>query len=89
MPLITTVVLSFAAALGIGAPAFRFVFGYAGEPTDLPLFVFVFLVALGIDYNVFLSTRIREEARCWSPRSSWTREDGSAGHEADSAAREA
>ncbi|MEG3630386.1 MMPL family transporter [Streptomyces poriticola] len=60
--LIGTVVLSFAAALGISALAFRYVFDYAGESTDFPLFVFVFLVALGIDYNIFLTTRIREEA---------------------------
>ncbi|MEU8679462.1 MMPL family transporter [Streptomyces sp. NPDC048560] len=60
--LIATVVLSFAAALGISALFFRYVFDYAGESTDFPLFVFVFLVALGIDYNIFLSTRIREEA---------------------------
>ncbi|MEU1075280.1 MMPL family transporter [Streptomyces sp. NPDC005878] len=60
--LIGTVVLSFAAALGISALAFRHLFDYAGESTDFPLFVFVFLVALGIDYNIFLSTRIREEA---------------------------
>ncbi|WP_155054417.1 MMPL family transporter [Streptomyces blattellae] len=60
--LIGTVILSFAAALGISALAFRYVFDYAGESTDFPLFVFVFLVALGIDYNIFLSTRIREEA---------------------------
>ncbi|MFD9793070.1 MMPL family transporter [Streptomyces sp. NPDC059070] len=60
--LIATVVLSFAAALGISALAFRHLFDYAGESTDFPLFVFVFLVALGIDYNIFLSTRIREEA---------------------------
>ncbi|MFE9816004.1 MMPL family transporter [Streptomyces sp. NBC_00236] len=60
--LVATVVLSFAAALGISALAFRHVFDYAGESTDFPLFVFVFLVALGIDYNIFLSTRIREEA---------------------------
>jgi RND superfamily putative drug exporter len=60
--LIGTVILSFAAALGISALAFRHVFGYAGESTDFPLFVFVFLVALGIDYNIFLTTRIREEA---------------------------
>ncbi|MBO1331582.1 MMPL family transporter [Streptomyces sp. VRA16 Mangrove soil] len=60
--LIGTVVLSFAAALGISALAFRHVFDYAGEGTDFPLFVFVFLVALGIDYNIFLTTRIREEA---------------------------
>ncbi|MFI1484210.1 MMPL family transporter [Streptomyces sp. NPDC020747] len=60
--LIGTVVLSFAAALGISALAFRHIFDYAGEATDFPLFVFVFLVALGIDYNIFLTTRIREEA---------------------------
>ncbi|MGX1882150.1 MMPL family transporter [Streptomyces sp. NPDC055287] len=61
--LIGTVVLSFASALGLSALAFRYLFDYAGETTDFPLFVFVFLVALGIDYNIFLSTRIREEAR--------------------------
>ncbi|MEV8018543.1 MMPL family transporter [Streptomyces sp. NPDC086554] len=60
--LIATVVLSFSAALGLSALAFRYLFDYAGESTDFPLFVFVFLVALGIDYNIFLSTRIREEA---------------------------
>ncbi|GLW45939.1 putative membrane protein ActII-3 [Streptomyces sp. NBRC 14336] len=60
--LIGTVILSFAAALGISALAFRYIFDYAGESTDFPLFVFVFLVALGIDYNIFLTTRIREEA---------------------------
>ncbi|WP_433570849.1 MMPL family transporter [Streptomyces sp. CA-251247] len=60
--LIATVVLSFAAALGLSALAFRYIFDFAGETTDFPLFVFVFLVALGIDYNIFLSTRIREEA---------------------------
>ncbi|WP_328337406.1 MMPL family transporter [Streptomyces violaceus] len=60
--LVGTVILSFAAALGLSALAFRYVFGYAGEATDFPLFVFVFLVALGIDYNIFLTTRIREEA---------------------------
>ncbi|MDH6571755.1 RND superfamily putative drug exporter [Streptomyces sp. SAI-117] len=60
--LIGTVILSFAGALGLSALAFRHVFDYAGETTDFPLFVFVFLVALGIDYNIFLTTRIREEA---------------------------
>ncbi|MFF0205392.1 MMPL family transporter [Streptomyces sp. NPDC005017] len=60
--LIGTVILSFTAALGISAFAFRYIFDYAGESTDFPLFVFVFLVALGIDYNIFLTTRIREEA---------------------------
>jgi putative drug exporter of the RND superfamily len=60
--LIATVVLSFAAALGVSALVFRHVFGFAGEDTSFPLFVFVFLVALGIDYNIFLMTRVREEA---------------------------
>ncbi|MFR9796670.1 MMPL family transporter [Streptomyces sp. MS06] len=60
--LIGTVILSFTAALGLSALAFRHIFDYAGEGTDFPLFVFVFLVALGIDYNIFLTTRIREEA---------------------------
>ncbi len=59
--LIATVVLSFAAALGVSALVFRHVFGFAGEDTSFPLYVFVFLVALGIDYNIFLMTRVREE----------------------------
>jgi RND superfamily putative drug exporter len=61
--LIATVVLSFAAALGISALVFRHVFGFGGEDTSFPLYVFVFLVALGIDYNIFLMTRVREEAQ--------------------------
>ncbi|MGI9156149.1 MAG: MMPL family transporter [Marmoricola sp.] len=59
--LIATVVLSFGAALGLSALLFRYVFGFAGADASLPLFVFVFLVALGIDYNIFLMTRVREE----------------------------
>jgi putative drug exporter of the RND superfamily len=60
--LIATVVLSFAAALGVSAVFFNHVFGFGGADTSFPLFVFVFLVALGIDYNIFLMTRVREEA---------------------------
>jgi RND superfamily putative drug exporter len=60
--LIATVVLSFAAALGISALIFTHVFDFGGTDTGFPLFVFVFLVALGIDYNIFLMTRVREEA---------------------------
>jgi RND superfamily putative drug exporter len=60
--LVATVVLSFAAALGISALVFRHVFHFGGADTAFPLFVFVFLVALGIDYNIFLMTRVREEA---------------------------
>jgi putative drug exporter of the RND superfamily len=60
--LIGTVVLSFGAALGLAALVFRHLFGFAGADTAMPLFVFVFLVALGIDYNIFLMTRVREES---------------------------
>jgi RND superfamily putative drug exporter len=60
--LIGTVVLSFGAALGLSALAFRYLFGFAGADTSMPLFSFVFLVALGIDYNIFLMTRVREES---------------------------
>jgi RND superfamily putative drug exporter len=66
--LIATVVLSFAAALGVSVLMFRHVFGFAGEDTSFPLYVFVFLVALGIDYNIFLMTRVREEAQQHGPR---------------------
>ncbi|BCB82639.1 MMPL family transporter [Phytohabitans flavus] len=59
--LVATVVLSFVAALGVSALFFRHVFGFGGADSSLPLFVFVFLVALGIDYNIFLMTRVREE----------------------------
>jgi RND superfamily putative drug exporter len=66
--LIATVVLSFAAALGVSALVFDHVFGFGGADTSFPLFVFVFLVALGIDYNIFLMTRVREEAGKHGPR---------------------
>jgi len=60
--LTATVVLSFAAALGVSAFFFNHVFGFGGADTSFPLLVYVFLVALGIDYNIFLMTRGREEA---------------------------
>ena len=66
--LIATVVLSFAAALGVSALFFNHVFNFGGADTSFPLFVFVFLVALGIDYNIFLMTRVREEAQRHGPR---------------------
>jgi RND superfamily putative drug exporter len=67
--LMATVVLSFAAALGVSALFFNYVFHFGGADTSYPLFVFVFLVALGIDYNIFLMTRVREEAARHGPRS--------------------
>jgi putative drug exporter of the RND superfamily len=60
--LIGTVVLSFLAALGVGAFFYEFVFDFPGSDPSLPLWAFVFLVALGIDYNIFLMARVREEA---------------------------
>jgi RND superfamily putative drug exporter len=60
--LTATVVLSFAAALGVSAFFFNHVFGFGGADNSFPLLVYVFLVALGIDYNIFLMTRVREEA---------------------------
>jgi RND superfamily putative drug exporter len=59
--LVLTVVLSFAATLGVCAVVFNHVFHFAGADTSFPLFAFVFLVALGVDYNIFLMTRVREE----------------------------
>lgn len=59
--LVGTVVLSFGAAMGLSAMLFTYVFGFEGADPTFPLFAFVFLVALGIDYNIFLMTRVREE----------------------------
>jgi len=59
--LIGTVIVSFAAAMGVGSVVFDVIFGFPGADPSLPLFAFVFLVALGIDYNIFLMTRAREE----------------------------
>lgn len=61
--LIGTVVLSFAATLGLSFVVFDLAFGFPGVDPGLPLFAFVFLVALGIDYNIFLMARVREEAQ--------------------------
>jgi RND superfamily putative drug exporter len=59
--LIASVILSFFAALGFGILVFEYVFGFPGINPSLPLLTFVFLVALGIDYNIFLMARVREE----------------------------
>jgi RND superfamily putative drug exporter len=60
--LIASVILSFGAALGTGVFVSDHVFGFVGVGPTLPLLAFVFLVALGIDYNIFLMARVREEA---------------------------
>jgi len=61
--LAATVVLSFAAALGVSSLFFNHVFGFAGADPSFPLWTFVFLVALGVDYNIFLMTRVHEESK--------------------------
>jgi putative drug exporter of the RND superfamily len=61
--LVVTTALSFAAAFGLSSLVWRFAFGYAGVQSVIPIYIFIFLVALGVDYNIFLSARIREESR--------------------------
>ncbi|WP_243073917.1 efflux RND transporter permease subunit [Microbacterium sp. SS28] len=60
--LILSVILSFAAALGVSAIVFNVVFGFPGADPAVPLYGFIFLVALGVDYNIFLMSRVREES---------------------------
>ncbi|MBL7497070.1 MMPL family transporter [Frankia sp. CNm7] len=71
--LMLTVVLSFAASLGVSALMFNYVFDFANADPAFPLFAFVFLVALGIDYNIFLMTRVREETLVHGTQSGITR----------------
>jgi RND superfamily putative drug exporter len=60
--LVLTTVLSFGTAMGVAALVFNELLGFPGADPAVPLFGFVFLVALGIDYNIFLMTRVREES---------------------------
>lgn len=60
--LIGTVIVSFGAALGVSALVFDGVLGFPGADPSVPLYGFVFLVALGVDYNIFLMSRVREES---------------------------
>jgi len=55
-------VLSFAAALGVAALVFEHVLDFPGADPAVPLYAFTFLVALGVDYSIFLMTRVREES---------------------------
>jgi RND superfamily putative drug exporter len=59
--LVAANVVSFAATMGVAALAFNHVFDFPGSDPSTPLYGFVFLVALGIDYSIFLMTRVREE----------------------------
>ncbi|MDQ5895629.1 MAG: putative drug exporter of the superfamily, partial [Actinomycetota bacterium] len=67
------VVLSFFAALGVGFLASDVLFGFPGVDSSIPLYAFVFLVALGIDYNIFLMARVREETEQYGTRSGMLR----------------
>jgi RND superfamily putative drug exporter len=60
--LVATTALSFAAAFGLSSLLWRYGFGYSGIEAQLPMYIFIFLVALGVDYSIFMSARIREEA---------------------------
>ena len=66
--LLATVVLSYAATLGLTVAIFHFVFGQEGFHSAMPLIIFIFLVALGSDYNIFLMSRVREEAARYGTR---------------------
>lgn len=61
--LLATVVVSYFSALGASGLLFEHVLGYSGIDWSVPLLGFVFLVALGVDYNIFLMHRVREESR--------------------------
>lgn len=60
--LVATVALNFLATLGVSALVFRHLLGFTGTDPSVPLYGFVFLVALGVDYNIFLMSRVREES---------------------------
>jgi len=60
--LVAATALSFAAAFGLSSLLWRYGFGYVGIEAQLPMYIFIFLVALGVDYSIFMSARIREEA---------------------------
>jgi RND superfamily putative drug exporter len=66
--LIASVVVSFLGTFGISLLIIRYVIGDAGIDNGLPVFAFIFLVALGIDYTIFLMSRVREEARRFGTR---------------------
>ena len=66
--LIATVIASFLGTLGLSIFFFIEVQGSRGVDASLPTFAFIFLVALGVDYTIFLMSRVREEARTHGTR---------------------
>jgi RND superfamily putative drug exporter len=71
--LVLTTALSFGASFGLASLTWRYALGFKGTEAQLPLYIFIFLVALGVDYNIFLSARIREESRQLGIRDGTTR----------------
>jgi putative drug exporter of the RND superfamily len=61
--LVLTTALSFGASFGLSDLLWHYGLGYSGIESQVPVYIFVFLVALGVDYNIFLAARIREESR--------------------------
>ncbi|MER7542667.1 MMPL family transporter [Spirillospora sp. NPDC127506] len=66
--LVATVALNYLATLGVAALVFQHLLGFTATDPSVPLYGFVFLVALGVDYNIFLMTRAREESLRYGPR---------------------
>ncbi len=77
--LIGSVIVSYTATMGVSALVFNHVFGFPGADATVPLFGFVFLVALGVDYNIFLMTRVREESQLMGTRAGVLRGLGKTG----------
>ena len=61
--LVATTALSFAASFGLSNLLWRYGLGYSGIESQVPVYIFIFMAALGVDYNIFLAARIREESR--------------------------
>lgn len=66
--LVATVALNFLTTLGVSMLVFEHLLGFTGSDASVPLYGFVFLVALGVDYNIFLMSRVREETQAHGPR---------------------
>ena len=59
--LLLATVISFASAMGVSALVFNHILGFSNADPTVPLYGFIFLVALGVDYTIFLMTRAKEE----------------------------
>jgi len=77
--LVVTVVMTYVASMGLSWWVFRHVLGFEAMDSGVPLLAFLFLVALGVDYNIFLVTRAREESRWHGTRQGMLRALASTG----------